>query len=380
MRILVLTSEYPPRGDTNLIHSYTKEWAREKVEVDVFFQCERLIPPLCYFSKRIEKRKPSGFFKRYILDNVSVYKVPINRLYPRVERATSSSVFIANLILKKILKKNKYSIIVNHYCTKNIIFINTIKNNSNAKIFSVFHDCDISNEANAKTIIENSDFIGARSRKIFCYLAKMYDPGEIYMIRSGIPDYMFQDITQNVDNFNKICYIGKLIERKKVDTILEMMNLLKNKYELSLNIIGDGTESNKLKNMVAKYGLPNVVFIGYLERNGAFEYLKNSNIFIMVSRNETFGLVYLEAMAAGNIVIGSRNEGIDGIIIDGQNGYLVDPGDPIMLAEVVQKIIQLPIDEKIEIINNAIKTAKNYKESQIAADYLKQLREIVDEK
>ena len=45
------------------------------------------------------------------------------------------------------------------------------------------------------------------------------------------------------------------------------------------------------------------------------------NVWIMISKNETFGLVYLEAMARGCITIGSRNQGIDGVINHGVNGF-----------------------------------------------------------
>ena len=55
--------------------------------------------------------------------------------------------------------------------------------------------------------------------------------------------------------------------------------------------------------------------------------MQMSECFIMVSKNETFGLVYLEAMLQGCIVVASKNEGIDGIIIHGENGFLCNAGD-----------------------------------------------------
>lgn len=48
-----------------------------------------------------------------------------------------------------------------------------------------------------------------------------------------------------------------------------------------------------------------------------------SDCFIMISKNEAFGLVYLEAMSAGCITIASRGEGFDGVIIHGVNGFYV---------------------------------------------------------
>ena len=55
--------------------------------------------------------------------------------------------------------------------------------------------------------------------------------------------------------------------------------------------------------------------------------MKKSDVFVMPSAPETFGLVYLEAMASGCIVVGAKGWGIDGLIKNGFDGYLVEPRD-----------------------------------------------------
>lgn len=55
--------------------------------------------------------------------------------------------------------------------------------------------------------------------------------------------------------------------------------------------------------------------------------MKKSHCFVMVSKGEILGLVYLEAMASSCVAIGSIGEGIDGIIVDGENGCLCTPAD-----------------------------------------------------
>ena len=52
--------------------------------------------------------------------------------------------------------------------------------------------------------------------------------------------------------------------------------------------------------------------------------MRESDIFILPSRNETFGMVYMEAMASGCITVCSKNDGVDGIIRDGINGFLCE--------------------------------------------------------
>jgi glycosyltransferase involved in cell wall biosynthesis len=98
----------------------------------------------------------------------------------------------------------------------------------------------------------------------------------------------------------------------------------------------------------------------------------------MVSAPETFGLSYLEAMAAGNIVIGAKGYGIDGIVRDGINGFLCNPRSIEELASVVERIaLQMPDADFRRIVNNSVETAKSHT-AEIAADiYLGKLRSMV---
>lgn len=61
----------------------------------------------------------------------------------------------------------------------------------------------------------------------------------------------------------------------------------------------------------------------------------------MISKAETFGLVYLEAMSMGCLTVASRHEGMEGIIEDGVNGFLCNAGDEFELAQVINKINNL---------------------------------------
>lgn len=90
----------------------------------------------------------------------------------------------------------------------------------------------------------------------------------------------------------------------------------------------------------------------------------------MISEEETFGLVYLEAMSMGCITIASRNEGMEGIIVDGKNGFLCKAGDEHELASIINKINQMPQDKLNEISINAIKTAKELTDDKVAEHYI----------
>ena len=82
---------------------------------------------------------------------------------------------------------------------------------------------------------------------------------------------------------------------------------------------------------------------------------------------------YLEAMAVGCIPVASRGEGFDGIIIDGENGFLCAAGDSQELASIIKKIRNLSDEEKLRIINKAIETAVNMTDSAVARHYLEEI-------
>ena len=120
-------------------------------------------------------------------------------------------------------------------------------------------------------------------------------------------------------------------------------------------------------------------FTGRIPREEVIVHLKESDVFIMISKGEIFGLVYLEAMALGCIVIASRNEGVDGIVEDGTNGFLCDAGNAEELTSVIKRIRQLSPDVLKEISKNAKQTADYYSDSNVATRYLKELENLCND-
>lgn len=81
----------------------------------------------------------------------------------------------------------------------------------------------------------------------------------------------------------------------------------------------------------------------------------------MISAAEVFGLVYLEAMS---------NEGMQGIIEDGVNGFLCEAGNKEELCSIIRRINNLSAEERRQISNNAIATAKSLSDYNVAKSYI----------
>ena len=68
--------------------------------------------------------------------------------------------------------------------------------------------------------------------------------------------------------------------------------------------------------------------------------MAGADFFVMPSYPEGLGIVYLEAMGEGCITIGTKGEGIDGIIRDGENGFLVERDDALAIAEIIETCVK----------------------------------------
>jgi len=82
-----------------------------------------------------------------------------------------------------------------------------------------------------------------------------------------------------------------------------------------------------------------------------------SDIFVLASENETFGLVFLEAMACGTPVIGTNIGGIPEVITDDYNGFLIEPNNPSLLTQKIEKLLYDEENRK-KFIKNALKTVR----------------------
>ena len=98
--------------------------------------------------------------------------------------------------------------------------------------------------------------------------------------------------------------------------------------------------------------------------------MKEYHIFTLISDDETYGMVYIEAMLQGCLTIASRKGGFDGIIEDGENGFICDPGNEDELIGIYRRIKGLTAQERNEIGQRAIDLAIHYSEREVAERYL----------
>ncbi|MBK6656629.1 MAG: glycosyltransferase family 4 protein [Proteobacteria bacterium] len=127
----------------------------------------------------------------------------------------------------------------------------------------------------------------------------------------------------------ELLYVGRLAADKGVIHLLEAMRCCPG---ARLTIVGDGPERERLQ--AAARGIAHIQFAGRTPPEQVPAWLAQAGIVVLPSlRNEGLPNVLLEAMAAGLVVIASRNAGIPDLVRDGENGLLVEPGDSRALAQ-----------------------------------------------
>jgi glycosyltransferase involved in cell wall biosynthesis len=141
---------------------------------------------------------------------------------------------------------------------------------------------------------------------------------------------------------NYVVYLGRLSSEKGLWTLLRAFEALKDPL---LKILGTGPLEAALKGYVRERGITNIEFVGFKTGPEKWELLKGSLLAVVPSEcYETFGMVVLEAYAAGKPVVASDIGGLSYIVRNGKSGMLFQPGSVADLTEKVRYLIERPAE------------------------------------
>jgi glycosyltransferase involved in cell wall biosynthesis len=144
----------------------------------------------------------------------------------------------------------------------------------------------------------------------------------------------------------KVLFVGRLVERKGLVHLLDAVARVRGEVPLRLEIVGDGSERERLETRARELGVGDAVtFRGKISDQELQSAYAEADVVVLPSvhdaRGDTEGLgvVLLEAMNAGVPVIGSRIGGITDIVVDGESGLLVPPADAEALAGALRRVL-----------------------------------------
>ena len=198
------------------------------------------------------------------------------------------------------------------------------------------------------------------------------------MLGKGIViNNFFQPIFQRIPSIaktNDIAFLGRLVSDKGAAILLQAMPYLNNK-DCSVTIIGDGPERNNLMLQIEQYKLKNIYFIGVKKGQDLVEELNKYKVLVVPSTwPEPFGIVVLEAMACGCLVVASNNGGLPEAV--DKFGILYNNNDPQKLALAIDNaLISFEDYEQDQVAVNAYLSSK--KVTIIAQQYLNHFKNII---
>lgn len=395
MNILLVTQEYPAddveKGFTPVVHFFAKEWVALGHTVHVI-NFPSNFPKIYYVLAKPFKEKLESFFgvnirmysiapKEYRLDGVNVLRYPLSKKKPHGRFPIKE--------IRKGIKAAKYfcqsssfipDVIIGHWTNPVVEVMLGLKQCFNVPTALVMHDDgfdfrDIySNER--KEIFSKIDIWGWRSFPIKKGFERCFgEQKKNFMCFSGVPEqYIHKNINRNFKVVKNFLFVGLLIKRKHPFEYLKALEA-SDINDYTLDIVGQGDEKNSIENYIQcnKHLKEKIHLCGRISRNEVSKKMLQADVFCMISERETFGLVYIEAMAAGCITIASKNEGFDGIIVDGKNGFLCEAGNEKELTTIINKISMMSQNELSRISTNAIETAKRMTDRQVAKKYIDEI-------
>lgn len=398
MRIFLLTPIYATTtegvGATPVVHYFTREWVRMGHEVTVFHIVAKFPRVLYWIGKHFQHQLNtrlgmlvpihSPIDEEYVADGVVVHKKCFKKMVPHSLYKRSQLEKILKFVSCECEGQGMPDWFIGHWDNPQLELLNMLKAKYGIPTCLVFHqnDFDLENKfgSDAKRMLSNIDVIGFRSLVAESkYCEKYGKPRRSFIAYSGVSDTFLaagllneRIVKQPVKNY---IFVGSLIARKHPAAIVTALVNAYPEGDFSVTYIGDGAEKESVEKECKRLNCQDSVrFTGRIGRGEVINYLKQADVFVMVSEGEIFGLVYLEAMALGVIPIGSTNEGIDGVIKHGINGFLCEAGNVEKLANVLKTIKSMPLEQVESIARNAKKTANEYSDKGVAEKYLDVLK------
>jgi glycosyltransferase involved in cell wall biosynthesis/GT2 family glycosyltransferase len=177
-----------------------------------------------------------------------------------------------------------------------------------------------------------------------------FAPSESYIVPLGIQDHRPEYHAKRSDDRVRVLFVGRLEIRKGIDVLLQATERLVPQFpNVEFVIVGDDTipadggltyraafEARQSNDSV----LNRVTFTGQVSESDLYQHYADCDIFCAPARYESFGLVFVEAMAFAKPVVGCAVGGMKEVIGDGSNGFLALPGDVDSLVDCLGRLIQ----------------------------------------
>ncbi|MBE6069253.1 MAG: glycosyltransferase family 4 protein [Clostridium lundense] len=396
MKVLVISHMYPSTFNPMagiFVHEQVKALIKNGCEVKVVSPVPWAPFPLQHLNKKWKLY--SEIPNKTDLEGVEVY-YPRYIEFPRGFLFHKSGKFMFNGIkgtIADIYKEFKFDVIHSHVALPDGYSGMLINKEYKALHVVTVHGQDFQQtlHKNEQTknalfkVLNSVDSIVVVSNKLKNIVKEFEFSSKLTVVHNGISkEYIDYRSEESINkDYVEILSISNLIPIKGLEFNIKAVSELVKKYpNLIYTIVGDGGLRDELENLVKELNIEkHVTFIGRVKHEEVFDYIKKCDIFSLPSYNEGFGVAYIEAMSQGKPIIGVKGQGIEDIIINGENGFLVSPKSHEEIYNILETLIKnkdkreqigkdakkcveenltwdINADKMIKIYNNHLKTPK----------------------
>ncbi|SDN36641.1 N-acetyl-alpha-D-glucosaminyl L-malate synthase BshA [Alkalicoccus daliensis] len=332
---------------------------------------------------RLEEGESNIYFHEVAVSSYAVFQ------YPPYDLALASK-------MADVIKQEKLDILHVHYAVPHAVsaFLAKEMVERKVKIVTTLHGTDITvlgyDPSLSEMIrfgIERSDAVTAvsddlaaqtknllrtnsRIDTIYNFIDnKIYYPREAAGLKRELGIEENTKVIVHVSNFRKV---------KRVEDVVLTFHKVLQEIDAKLLLIGDGPELPVIRELVDQLGLNGKVHITGSQKRVA-ELLSISDVKLLLSSKESFGLVILEAMACGVPVIGADVGGIPEVIQHGKSGYITPVKNPEAAAQRVLELLQNPEKQKAMAAEAMRRAAEDFRKEDIVKQYEAIYERVVEE-
>ncbi|MFT4413069.1 N-acetyl-alpha-D-glucosaminyl L-malate synthase BshA [Fredinandcohnia humi] len=322
---------------------------------------------------RLNKVYSNIYFHEVEVNQYSVFK------YPPYDLALASK-------MADVVKREKLDLLHVHYAIPHAVCAYLAKQmvGGDLKIVTTLHGTDITVLGYDPSLtdlirfgIEESDIVTAVSQSLVQQTYDVIEPKkEIKTVYNFVDQKVYYK--RNVDELKKqygikadekvVIHVSNFRKVKRVEDVIRAFYFVQQKIASKLLLVGDGPELTVVCRMINELGIEDKVLLLGKQENVA-ELYSISDLKLLLSEKESFGLVLIEAMACGVPTIGTKIGGIPEVIDEGVNGFLCEVGD---IEYIAKKSVEILSNSSMhaEMSRNAVKSiSKKFNTERIVNQY-----------
>lgn len=211
-----------------------------------------------------------------------------------------------------------------------------------------------------RAVISNSNYVTAVSAACSNEISRFYNiQNSVDVVGNGVDTDFFcpgQNDAKSID----VLFVGSLITKKGLTNLIEAAGILKSRYpKIRIVLAGKGPLKATIIKLVKELQLPeNVILFGYADRDALRKLYRCSRINVLPSNHEGLPTTILEAMACGIPVVSTPVGGIPEVVKHGETGLLVNPKQPLELANAISLLMDNR-EKRRQIARNALAMVKS---------------------